>query len=134
MVLIRTANQQMAVKKHGGYVRFVERMVQDRWGMKVNWQQVSGVVAAEIVNSDWRASCPFCQGAMVIEPGLPYFCPDCAMQGNDFRPMWVQMPEDNVRREIEALLLRRNDPVRRNWFPHETIADIRRENLEHGVR
>jgi len=133
MVLIRTANQQIGIERSGGYIRWIEQTVKMRWRMQIDWRQIDGVVKAEIVNSNWRACCPFCAGAMVIEPGLPFFCPDCCMQANGFRPMYVEMPDEVTRQKIERLLIMRPDPVRRNWFPHETITDIRAENLAHGI-
>ena len=33
----------------------------------------------------------------------------------------------------EAVLLRRPLTVNRNWRPPETVADLLRENAEHGV-
>lgn len=133
MVLIRTANQQMSVKRAGGIIAFTERLVKERWMRTIDWSRIGGVVAAEIAHSNWRVSCPYCSGAIVIEPGLPFFCPDCCMQANDYQPMFVQMPDEKTRREIERLLVMRADPVRRNWYPHETIADIRHENNRHGI-
>ncbi len=128
---ILTANQQFSVEKFRGYVRFVERMVGQRWNIPVDWSDPQGEVHAEIVRSSWRVSCPFCSGAMVIEPNELYYCPDCVMQANEFRPMTVIWPKN--RRAIESVLLKRPDPMRRNWLPHETIKDLRRENKEHGI-
>lgn len=131
MVLILTANQQPIVKMKGGYRPWINQMVAQRWaGFKIVWEG-RGQVAAEIVRSSWRVSCPFCRGAVVIELDELFFCPDCLMQANAFHPMNIIIPRDF--QEIERLLLKRPDPQRRNWLAYETVDDIRRENLAHGV-
>ena len=77
--------------------------------------------------------CPHCETAVVIDDqDLLFYCPGCATNGKWLR---VVMPAD--REEIERLLLLRpgwqfNAP-RRNWDIGETVADLRRQNLEHGV-
>lgn len=128
---ILTANEQFIVRKMGGYRAFIDKLVRDRWQARVNWSDVQGEVAAEIVRSSWRVSCPLCAGASVIEPDEPFFCVDCMMQANDFKPMLVVWPDK--RSEIETLLLRRSDPQRRNWLPGETVGDLLKENSEHGI-
>lgn len=75
--------------------------------------------------------CPFCAGAQVIEPGEPFCCVDCVMSGNEGYSMDVVYPEE--RAEIERILMLRPNPLNRNWLPHETIADLIAENLEHGI-
>ena len=131
MVLIKTANDQTPVQRVGNYRHWVDGMVMARWKMRVNWNTVGGSIGAEIVRSSWRVSCPFCAGAIVINPNDLFFCPDCAMQANQFKPMVVVMP--NYRAEIERLLLKRPDPTRRNWLIGETIEQLRMENIAHGI-
>ena len=131
MVLILTANQQSTVRKSGGYRRWIEQMVSSRWdGFVIEWK-ARGQVPAEIVRSSWRVSCPFCRGAIVVEPADLFFCPDCLNQANHFRPMGIIVPKDW--QEIERILLKRPDPVRRNWLPHETVEDLKSQNLAHGL-
>lgn len=131
MTLIKTANQQMAVRKIGRYRQWVERLCLERWGHIIDWSRPLGFVAAEIVRSNWRVKCPFCKGAQVIQPGELFFCVDCCNQGNHFRPMRVMWPPQ--RQTIEKLLLMRSDPLNRNWLPHETVEMLIAENLEHGI-
>lgn len=131
-MLIKTANMQFTVMQKGGYRAFVELMVMQRWSMRgILWEQAQGDVMAEIWRSGWHAKCPYCRGAMVVEPGEPFFCPDCAMQGNGFLPMRVVWPRE--RHTIEKLLLMRPNPQNRNWFPYETVAMLREENRVHGI-
>lgn len=44
----------------------------------------------------------------------------------------VRWPED--RAAIENLLSARELRANRNWLPGESVADIHRENLDHGIR
>lgn len=131
-MIIRTANQQPVVKAKGGYRAWLTEMVLQRWDCVINWDDVQGVVAAEIVRSNWRVSCPFCRGAVVYEPGEPFICPDCVNQANEHHPMMVAMPPESYRQQIETVLLKRPDPNTRNWLPHETVTMLKAENLEHG--
>lgn len=140
-MLIRTAGQQKTVRKHGGYRRFVEHCLRLRWedALKANpalrriqWDETQGEVMATVVRSNWRVDCPFCQSAMAAEPGEPFFCPDCAMQGNEFKPMAIVWPKE--RAEIERVLLARPNPNNRNWLIGETVADLLTENVAHGVK
>jgi hypothetical protein len=39
-------------------------------------------------------------------------------------PLWIA--------EIEAVMAERPIP-NRNWYPHETLADLLAENVEHGL-
>lgn len=130
-MLIKTANQQEKVRADGGYVRWVSLIVAARWGHRIDWAQPLGYAYAEIARSNWRVKCPFCPGAQVIEPGEAFFCVDCANQANFFRPMRVIWPAE--RHTIERLLLKRPNPLNRNWLPRETVEMLIRENMEHGI-
>src|SRR5215207_8414731 len=127
---IKTANDQPLVRTMGGYRTFVECLVGERWQQSVNWT-THGEVPAYVNRSAWAVNCPFCAGALAAEPGEPFFCPDCTMQGNGFMAMAVLWPD--ARGEIEALLVRRDDPNTRNWLTGETADDLARENAERGV-
>lgn len=128
---IRTASQQKSVTKHGGYRRFTENALRLRWetARPISWGASRGTVQAEVIRSNWAVRCPHCAGAMFVEPGEPFFCPDCGMQANDWLPMTVVWPEE--RATIERVLLARSDPLTRNWT-RESVAALRAENLAHG--
>jgi len=131
-MMIRTANQQRAVIQAGGYPRFVEQQIAWRWpgAPAANWQ-ARGEIHAEIARSNWRVCCTTCREAIVIEPGLPFFCPNCLMQANGGYAMRVIWPAE--RAQIEAVLLARPVPEHRNWLPGETVAMLIAENLAHGL-
>jgi len=128
--MILRASDQQIVKKLGGYRGFVEKLVRDRWRAPVNWT-ISGVLPAEIIRSSWVVRCPFCAGAQVIDFGEAFFCVDCCMQANGFKAMGVLFPEDVD--AIEAVLLKRPDPNTRNWCARESLEDLKRENIAHGI-
>jgi hypothetical protein len=133
-MFIRTANQQPLVHQAGGYRRFVEMVIRRNWlvNIEIPWDEPRGEIRAEVVRSSWRVKCPFCAGALVIEPGEPFFCVDCLMQGNGFYPMRVIWP--SMRQAIENVLLQRPNPATRNWLPDagETLEFLRVENQQHG--
>lgn len=128
---IRTASQQSSVIKAGGYRRYVERLVRDLWpgAAPVNWE-TRGVVYAYVNRSSWAVNCPFCRDALVAQPGEPFYCRNCLMQANGGYAREVYFPDE--RAEIERILLLRANPDTRNWAPHETVDDLKAENLEHG--
>lgn len=92
----------------------------------------TGQVAAEVNAGRWIVRCPDCAGAQLAFENDPHFlCVDCGNQaiGGAWRP--VSWPAD--RAEIEAVLLRRPDRETRSWRPDESVADLHRQNAEHGV-
>lgn len=85
------------------------------------------VVIAVVRQGRWMTACPFCtswQHASSTEHW--FFCAACmnGLVGNLAVP--VVWPEEAG--EIEAVLLERPFIVNRNWEPHETVDDLRREN------
>lgn len=90
---------------------------------------------ARIERGMWLVDCPGCGNALVVDDNdLIFNCTDCGSGDKWHR---VRMPGVRKRREIERLLLlrpgfRHNAP-NRNWWPHESVEDLRRENLEHGI-
>lgn len=88
---------------------------------------------ARIESGAWLVECPGCHDAfMVDDQDLLFNCVGCGSMGG-WHP--VVMPAE--RAEIEAVLLlrpgfRHNAP-NRNWIPGETVEDLKRENLEHGI-
>ena len=94
---------------------------------------VEGEVPAYISAGRWVMDCLVCvTGFLVDDEDLLFYCPGC---GTDGRWQRVVMPDDRL--EIERLLLLRpgwqaNAPSR-NWLVHETVEDLRSDNLAHGV-
>lgn len=97
-------------------------------------------LVAEINHGRWIARCP-CKarptkrrpeapgGVVWLE--YPYiWCVRCKNRATAGAWRRVILPADRER--IEALLLARPDPETRNWLPSESVADLERENIEHG--
>ena len=94
---------------------------------------IQGEVQAYVSAGRWMVECSDCFTAVLVDDNdLLFYCPGCGTDGQWRR---IVMPTD--RAEIERLLLlrpgwRENSPFR-NWLPRETVADLRQENIAHGV-
>ena len=78
----------------------------------------------------WLAECPdpSCSNAEEYGRGLKdgsMVCSNCK------RMAPARWPDD--RATIQKVLEMRPVPGTRNWFPHETVDDLLRENAENGV-
>lgn len=103
--------------------------------------EVAASIPAELEHGRWIAKCPNrpigCGGALNASLTEPVFlCADCGSPENNGKWYAVAFPPD--RAGIEAMLLKRpaviaDSAIRRNWKPGESIADLQRENTEHGV-
>ena len=131
---IKTAMQNPHILNgYGNYQNFVKTEVAGRWlGKKPDWRS-TGNVYAFVYNSLWVATCPFCPEQIIVEPGYPFYCPNCLMYSNNGKAMDVVFPENNKRKIIEALLVMRPDPSTRHWLLVETESDLINQNIEHGV-
>jgi hypothetical protein len=131
-MMIRQASDFPNVQQRGGYRPWIEFLVQSRWpGFIVTWNKSEITITAEIVRSNWVAVCPHCQTPILTEPDDLLFCPDCLMQADNFLAVTVKVPV--MGKEIEDLLVKRPDPMTRNWTTRETLEDLAAENAEHGV-
>jgi hypothetical protein len=101
-------------------------------------------VTALVLDGRWVARCPDClTGQEVVDPAEPLFSclnGQCLSVGNGHWPRPVVFPPEGVQRSLAGILLARPNPVNRNWDPEglvtgraETLADLRRENLDHGM-
>lgn len=97
-----------------------------------------GVKAVARVDSGrWIADCPTedCGGAEYVSFDDPlFFCHECRNAAFDHHLIAVTVPGLQKRHDIEAYLVARPVPVTRNWFPSETVAELRDENRAHGIR
>lgn len=90
---------------------------------------------AYVNHGRWLVDCPFCGSTQVAaKTDRRFLCAGTGSCGNApaggaFVP--VVWPKDTE--AIEAVLVNRPDPNTRNWLPGETIKDLRRENVEHGI-
>jgi hypothetical protein len=96
-------------------------------------------MVAEINHGVWIASCA-CRSPGDPAPGCIVWlaaplgwCVRCsnAAAGGRWRP--IVLPEPDERAAIEAALAVRPSVETRNWTPGETVADLARQNAEHGV-
>ena len=92
--------------------------------------EAKGSAVARIVHGRWIVQCPNvgnCNEATVVSKRAPHFiCNLCGSPENDGQWYNVAFPADA--RLIEAELLKRGRRQNRNWEPHETLDDLRREN------
>jgi hypothetical protein len=98
--------------------------------------QIAGTVTAYINEARWIAGCPDprCNAAQVVSPADPRFL--CAVCGNVAnRRQWyaIEFPPESTRARIEKLVARRPRVENVNWTPGESVDDVRRLNVEHGV-
>lgn len=96
--------------------------------------KIEGELWAHISQGKWCVMCEICHSAVVAEPEDPFFC--CVACGSGGAWRRVIFPRDDLKRQIEAVLLmrpgfRQSAPVR-NWDWSESINDLRRQNLAEG--
>lgn len=97
---------------------------------------VGPAVQARVDHGRWIADCPDlgCQGAELVSFDNPvFFCCACrnASVGGNLLPVLVPGPQK--RRSIEVYLRARPVPDNRNWFPNETVAELRDQNRSHHL-
>ena len=80
----------------------------------------------------WIVCCPFCNGAELGDPAIPYFA--CRCCGNErVAGRFIKVIYPDNWREIENALLYRPRHVDMNWLPHESLDDLLEENRAHGL-
>ena len=116
-----------------GYRRFIQF-----WAAKAkiavpDGTQISPItIHAYISEGRWVADCPAgCGGALMVTPNDRwYFCVNCGSG-------WHRVLFPTAKRAIETILLKRplegGIPKTRNWRVGESVAQLRAENLAHGV-
>jgi hypothetical protein len=95
------------------------------------------VVEARVSGGRWIADCPTvgCGGAEYVHTDeLLLFCCECRNAQVGHQPILVVVPAAKTRAQIEAYLAARPAPATRNWYPAETVKQLRDENRAHGVR
>lgn len=99
-----------------------------------------GSLSARVNHGRWIVDCPVCKGAeYVFKSRLLMLCQNCRNDSTDeFRQVVLPQEVD----EIEAALCKRPEQSyafgrrcypHRNWEVGQTVADLERENKEHGV-
>ena len=121
------------------YVSFVRGLAAKK-SMHVPAQDgvVSGdAIDAYVNHGRWVVECPDCTGAsFVSEIELRFWCLSCGNASVNFAWRSVRMPKD--REQIEAVLMfrpaaRADRATTRNWTTDETVKDLQKENIDHGV-
>lgn len=77
----------------------------------------------------WVVDCAslFCTSALTLPPGASAMqCHDCGRITDPI--LWPDQPGP-----IEAILSQRPDVRTRNWEPGETLLDLIKENVQHGL-
>jgi len=129
LLMLRAAKR--AVQRQGGEVGFIAGPSAAVMSLELDASALADQPARAYVNGGnwlWRCECGGCEFVDLDEPvGM---CASCwnAHLGHRWRP--VILPVE--REAIERLLLRR-PAVNRNWHEPETVADLARENREHGL-
>lgn len=101
-------------------------------------QQVKNTIPAFINHGRWLVSCPTCgSAAFVSMSDHRFWCVECQSPENDRWWYEVVFPADKA--QIEDTLLKRpavieKNAINRNWFPNETLAVLKRENAEKGIK
>lgn len=110
----------------------------DKGGVPMRLRSVDATSAAKaaayVDKGNWWAKCPArdCWGIEFVDPAAPlFFCCSCLNREFGGAPLWVEFPPEQA--EIERLLLRRPNPLNRNWRPHNTLADLRVDNAINGI-
>lgn len=100
---------------------------------RVRVDTAASPAVAYVNDGRWVADCPspYCNAAMIVEPGQAYMCAECF--NKDIGGAWrrVVWPEDAE--EIDAELARRPDRRNQNWCPGETLQMLRAEAAARGV-
>lgn len=91
-------------------------------------------VTAYINHGRWVVECPDCRSAQAGSPADPrFFCIECRNGWVAGRWLKVEYPAGPRRADIEEALLRRPMSRNRNWYPHESVGDLRKQNVANGV-
>lgn len=130
--MILTANRNRNVIKSGGYLAFINAQINRLHGpITIDLRDKAGEVAPQVIRSQWVVECPWCAGAIVVNPGSWYLCVECLNADNSGKVARIIDPPD--RTEVERLLNLRPNFQNRNWLTGETVENIRAENIAHGI-
>ena len=91
-------------------------------------------LTAFVNDSRWIVECPTpgCGSASIVDSRFPiYLCMFCGNSTTNGAWLRIVFPQSKL--GIEIALRRRPKLSNRNWFPSESVADLERENREHGV-
>lgn len=96
-----------------------------------------GEIVAYVNHGRWVAECPDCAGAQLVsELERRFWCLNCGNAAVNFAWRHVRMPQKRTAIEAELVIrpaAKGDRAITRNWLPGETVKDLQRENVEHGV-
>lgn len=96
-----------------------------------------GEIVAYVNHGRWIAECPDCAGAQLVsELERRFWCLNCGNAAVNFAWRHVRMPQKRTAIEAELVIrpaAKGDRAITRNWLPGETVKDLQRENVEHGV-
>lgn len=87
-------------------------------------------LTAIVNHGRWLVACPYCNGAELLTTDGMFICRSCMMKMNGGKPLPARLPDESVLIDA-ALSVRRAE--NRNWTPPETVEDLLRENIAHGL-
>ena len=118
----------------GGWGKHIERKVPPQMRAIAKGPRTKVTIEAYINHSRWIADCPYCSGAEMVDPhDKKFYCFNCLMIDVGGRPIRVKFPPKPTREKIEAVLLKRPFEENRNWFIHESLQNLKDENIEYGL-
>lgn len=82
------------------------------------------MIKAYVNHNRWIAECPHCKWAIQVVNETEMTCGNCHATDS------IQYPND--RDAIDEVLSLRPNEENRNWYPYETLADLRIENAAHS--
>jgi hypothetical protein len=97
-------------------------------GQRIAVVESTEAVVARVDHGRWIADCPCGAGNAVDVDAKIALCFGCGTVHLN-----VTLPDATSLRAIERALVARAHVKTRNWNPDETVDDLKRENLAHGV-
>jgi hypothetical protein len=92
--------------------------------------KTDGTVEARIEYARYIVDCPNCNSAEFAFEDNLFFCSQCNNSDIQGKVRQVKMPKD--RKQIEEILGKRAIK-NRHWFPTESVKDLEKENISHGL-
>jgi hypothetical protein len=106
--------------------RFIAKKA--RFGARYVVHEDATPVVARLEGGTWLADC-LCGNGCVTSPALGFAC--CFGCGAVL--ISIQFPMRTMIEEIEEIVLQRPRAFNRNWLPHETVDQLKAENLARGL-
>ncbi len=100
----------------------------------VLFSELSATTTPAYINyGRWVVDCPYCGAALPASKNVrAFWCPECGLEPLHGYGVRVRFPPDSTMRIIETILCMRPLARNRNWRPNESLAQLARENLDHG--